>query len=202
MPKSRLMLYFLLGLLSIQASFGADLNKLNKLFKDTFWTIYQPNYCGRNIESLGAEAVDRRINLKNAFVMEIRNAGFDMFGMVAAISAREEGRLIEPKPSRPPFRHTGTNNWHFHVVMLADGYVYDYDFMNEATVLKLEDYLDRMYIPQKEWKNREYKLDKVGAYEISLYPVESYLQEVRNRQRTTATIKEVRLRNFIPAYFK
>ncbi len=186
------------------SAFAADTKKLNKIFEDTFWTIYQSNYCGRNIENFSTEAVEQNVDLKNAYIMEIRNAGFDMFGLVAALAAREEGRLIEPRTSKPPFRTIGYSNWNFHVVLIADGLVYDYDFMNKATVLKLEDYLDQMYVPLEKRKDMEWKLDKLGPYKISLYPIKEYLHAIKNRQSTSdiAFVSDKYLRAHIPKYFK
>lgn len=202
--KTKLLIPVLAVYFLCTSVFAADTNRLTKIFTDTFWTIYQENYCGRNIENFSIEAINQNVDLKNAYIMEIRNGGFDTFGMVGALAAREEGRLIEPASTRPPFRTIGYSNWNFHVVLMSDGLVYDYDFMNKATVLKLENYLNEMYIPLKNRNDPKWKKDKLGPYKISLYPIKDYLQAVRSRTSTTdvAYVYDKYLRDYIPNYFK
>jgi hypothetical protein len=186
------------------SSWSADLPKIEKLFKNTFWTIYQERYCGRNIESFSTQALEEKINMRGAYIMEIRNAGFDTFGMVASLNAREAGRLYTPERSEPPFRQPGGANWHFHVVLLADGVVHDYDFGNIAEPIPMKQYFEKMYIPTDRMSDIQYKKKKIGAYEISLYPVEDYMTAKKERRSVTeiATTYEVRLEKHSPELFK
>lgn len=202
-----LMTKLFISLLLILVSFfswSADLPKLEILFKSTFWSIYQERYCGRNIESFSIQALEEKIDMRGAYIMEIRNAGFDTFGMVASLNAREAGRLYTPERSLPPFRQPGGANWHFHVVLLADGVVHDFDFGNSAVPISMKKYFEKMFIPAERLDDMQYKKKKIGAYEISLYPVEEYLTAKTERRsvKEIATTYEVRLEKYSPDFFK
>lgn len=201
MTKTFISLFLILVSFS---SWSADLPKLAKLFKGTFWSIYQERYCGRNIESLSAQALEEKIDMRGAYIMEIRNAGFDTFGMVASLNARESGRLYNPERSKPPFRQPGGANWHFHVVLLADGVVHDYDYGNTAQPIRMDHYFEKMFIPSERLKDIQYKKKKIGAYEISLYPVDDYLTAKKERRsvKDIATTYEVQLEKYSPELFK
>jgi len=185
------------------SSWSADLPKLAKLFSNTFWTVYQERYCGRNIEALSAEALEKKIDMKGAFIMEIRNAGFDTFGMVAALNAREAGRPYVPARLIPPFRVPGSSNWYFHAVLLADGVVHDYDFGNVASPTPLKEYIEKMFLPAEKVDDIKYKKNKIARYEISLYPVTEYLQAQKERRRVSevAEVYETKLEVYYPELF-
>ena len=185
------------------SSWSADLPRLAKMFKSTFWSIYQERYCGRNIESLSSQALKEKIDMRGAYIMEISNGGFDTFGLVASLNARESGRLYTPERSLPPFRQPGGANWHFHVVLLADGVVHDYDFGNSAYPISMNKYFEKMFISIERLNDIQFKKKKIGAYKISLYPVEEYFRAQRERRsvKDVATTYEVRLDKYSPELF-
>jgi hypothetical protein len=182
---------------------AADLRGLKDLFRRSFWTsMYQENYCGQNIERFAKAAAKEGINLDNSYVVQIVNAGFDTFGLVNALSVREEGRKFDPAPKHPPYRDIGYNNWNFHVVLIADGEVFDFDFMNQATVYKLPKYLDIQFIPEARRTDAKYKKDKIGPYRLSIYPTYKYLEYLERKVSMKEIRTELYLRDYLPSYFK
>ena len=198
-------LILVIGLLALwtNIALAADLRGLKDLFDRSFWTsMYQENYCGQNIERFTKAAVKAGINLDNSYIVQIVNEGLDTFGLVNALSVREEGRKFEPAPQYPPFRDIGWMNWNFHVILVADGEVFDFDFMNQATVYKLPKYLDQQFIPVAKHKDAKFKKDKIGPYRLSLYPTYEYLEYLERKISMKEIRTEIYLRDYLPNYFK
>ena len=198
---SKLSLYILLISLSFQ-TLAADLKGITKIFKNSFWSShYEEGYCGKNIENLVTKAIEARLDLDGAEIVQITDEGGWMFGMVNALAAREGGRLITPA-SASPARSPGEKNWYFHVVLLVDGKVLDYDFTNQVKILPLKDYLNAMFIPVSKMSDLEYKKSKMKSYKITTYPAEDYI--LRREQRLPVSEIEVEsyLRDYLPDFFK
>lgn len=196
-------LFLLFSLLISFSSFAADVRALKDLFAKSFWTkMYEQNYCRDNIERFAMAAQKEGIDLDNSYIIQFVNNGFDMFGLVAAISVREQGRLIEPKPVNPPYRNIGTSNWNYHAILVADGEIFDFDFTNQPRVLKLQAYFNEQFIPASKKEDLKYKKDKIGPYMLSLYPTESYLEYKERRISMKDIRTEIYLRDYMPQYFK
>ena len=164
--------------------------------------MYVNNYCRDNIERFVARAQKDGINLENSFMVQIVNDGFDTFGMVAGLAVREEGRLIEPKPLKPPFRSIGWANWNYHFILIADGEVFDFDFTNKSRVLKLPQYMTEQFIPANKVSDLKYKKDKIGPYKFTIYPTEEYMNYRERRISLEPIRTEIKFRDYLPAYFK
>lgn len=198
--KTAILLFIVLFATS---SFAADLRGLKDLFARSFYTdMYVSNYCRDNIERFVKRAQEDGINLDNSYMVQMVNDGFDMFGMVAAISVREQGRLIEPKPIKPPFRNIGTSNWNYHFILIADGEVFDFDFTNKNKVVKLAQYMTEQFIPVARAQDTKYKKDKIGPYKFTLYPTEDYMSYRQRRVSMDPIRKEMKFRDYMPEYFK
>lgn len=198
-------LFLVFGLLFVwtNLSLAADVRGLKDLFRRSFWTgMYQENYCGQNIERFVRAAQKEGINLDNSYVIQIVNAGFDTFGLVSALSVREQGKKFDPAPKQPPYRDIGWMNWNFHVVLVADGEVFDFDFMNQATVYKLPKYLDEQFIPVAKRADVKYKKDKIGPYRLSIYPTYDYMEYLERKISMKDIRTELYLREYVPHYFK
>lgn len=181
---------------------AADIRGLKDLFNRSFWTnMYQANYCGQNIERFAKAAMSEGINLDNSYIIQITNAGFDTFGLVNALSVREEGRKFDPAPKKAPFRDIGWKNWNFHVVLVADGEVFDFDFMNQGTVYKLPKYLDLQFIPATKVSDAKYKKDKIGPYRLTIYPTYKYIEYLERKVSMKDIREELYLREYLPNYF-
>jgi len=179
---------FIFTFLSLWGSLAlaADLKGLTDLLERSFRTnMYQKNYCSKNIENFARAAQNDGINLDNAYIVKIENAGMDSGGFVNAVSARDVGQV----------------NWEYHVVLIADGSVFDFDFMNKATVLELEEYLDQQFIPANKRNYKPFKKDKIGPYRLQIFPANIYLDYLERKISVKDIKKEVFLRDFFPKYF-
>jgi hypothetical protein len=193
----------LLILCFASSSFAADLRGLKDLFARSFWTnMYVNNHCRDNIERFVKMAQEDGINLDNSYMVQMVNDGFDMFGMVAAISVREQGRLIEPRPVKPPFRNSGTSNWNYHFILIADGEVFDFDFTNKNKVVKLPQYMTEQFIPVSKVTDVKYKKDKIGPYKFTIYPTAEYMEYRERRVSMDPIRKEMKFRDYLPEYFR
>lgn len=154
------------GLLFFSAAdlHAADVERLKALFEKNFHTFYQEGKCGQNIERLVRAAVRQGIDLSGAEVVHLENQGLDTFGMVAAHQARE---TVDWDGNR-----VGIDmNWFFHVVLLADGYVFDFDFRNVPTVLDVRSYFYENFLPTKKKQDFGFRSGKLGSYLLTLYSV-------------------------------
>lgn len=197
----RITLSLILFLISVQA-IAADLKGISKIFQDSFWTShYEERFCGKNIEKLVRKAIDARLDLSGAQIIQITDQSGWMFGMVNALQAREGGRLITPAQTSPE-RSPGEKNWYFHVVLLVEGKVIDYDFLSQATIYPLKDYLNAMFVPEKRLTDLEYKLSKMKGYKIKSYPAEDYILRQGQRLSVEEIAQEYYLKDFVPVFFK
>jgi hypothetical protein len=185
------------------STFGADLRGLKDLFARSYWSgMYVNNYCRENIERFVQRAQEDGINLDNSYMVQIVNDGFDMFGLVSAISVREQGRLIEPRTVKPPFRNIGTSNWNYHFIMIADGEVFDFDFTNKNKVVKLSQYMTEQFIPVNKVSDVKYKKDKIGPYKFTIYPAVDYMEYLQRRVSMDPIRNEIKFRDYLPEYFR
>lgn len=191
----------ILFLISLQ-SIAADLKGISKIFKDTYWTShYEERFCGKNIEKLVRKAIEARLDLSGAQIIQITDSSGWMFGMVNALQAREGGRLIVPAQTSPE-RSPGEKNWYFHVVLLVEGKVLDYDFLSQPTINPLKDYLNAMFIPAQKQSDKDYKMSKMKGYKIKTYPAEDYILRQNQRLSVEEISQESYLKEYLPAFFQ
>lgn len=153
------MKYLWLLLLITQVSLAADLPKLQTLLKTNFTTFYTPRFCGQNIDRLVRAADQKRIDLTNSYVAVLKHPGF--WGL-QAFSAR--GQVGQRQP------------WGFHVILIADNYVFDLDFTNQARVLPLKKYFIEMFVPKAK-PDIPYNFKSELPYiELELYSSHDYLK--------------------------
>ncbi len=117
---------------------------LVRLFSERFHSGYRAGRCADNIEGLLHAARSRGIRLSDAWIIRIENQGFSAFGLVNAEHARQAGGRIW-ESSSPEF-HPGEANWYFHVILLADGLVFDFDYFNAPTVHPVARYFETMFL--------------------------------------------------------
>lgn len=201
MSISRFMFLILLALFSLQ-SFAADVAGISKIFKQTFWTShYEERFCGKNIEGLVRKAMDQGLDLNNAYIVQITDTSGFMFGMVAAVSAREGGPFIQPRQQNPS-NLPGEKNWYFHVVLKVDDKILDYDFTNDPKVLTMKEWLKEMWIPKEKMNDLAYRQYKMKGYKITTYPAEDYIIRQNQRLGVSAIEKVSYLKDYMPSFFQ
>jgi hypothetical protein len=181
-----------LFLSQIQILSAADLPALKTLFAETFWNtqIYQEGRCGDNIKRFWKLATERGIDLEGAEVLVVFDKGPSSLEGAHPYFARENGSMMEPKPEKPPYRHTGEAEWSHHVVLKAEGHIIDFDFMNGPTVIPEKNYFFQMFL------NPNYRSDlqKIQSY------LGTYAMEIWNDDGKM--IREAKLIELYPNWFK
>lgn len=192
MPFFRLFfIYFLVSCFFQTSLWAADLTRLKKLFENTWTSNYVERYCGLNIENLVSKAMDENIDLEGVEIVGLKDQGGWMFGMVNALQARGATRL-----------GAGESNWYFHVFLLVDGKILDYDFTEAPKVLSFNEYMHEMYLPKEKWNDLKYKESKMKLYEFEFYPAEDYIYRLRARQSRSEIAKKIKLKDYMPGFFK
>lgn len=164
------MKFFLTLLFLAQVSFAADLPRLTKLFSENFRNLYVPRNCGSNIERLVKLADQKGIDLTNSYVVVLENPGF---WNLQAFGARG---------LKPGDRQA----WYFHVILLADDKVLDFDFGNSPRVVPFKTWVKEMFVPKgKVDVPYDYKKD-MPYFKFDFYRVDDYLS---NNARTNGTPK-------------
>lgn len=201
MIKAKVLSSVFLSLLSFQV-LAADLAGINRIFSSTFWTShYEERFCGKNIQKLVRKSMDERLDLSDAYIVEITDVSGYKFGMVNALQAREGGRLITPARTKPD-RHPGEKNWYFHAVLLVNGKVMDYDFTNWPTILPFDQYMTQMFIPADKHKDAKFKMYKMKGYKVTLFPAEDYMLRQQQRLSAREIGKEYYLKDYSPSFFQ
>jgi hypothetical protein len=160
-------------------SLAGDIQSFKSLFQRHFWgSFYQEKKCGPNSTLLIRHAIKERISLAGALIVHIENNGNSNFGLIGALKAREQGRYINstddslsPVNGNNPQHEMGDANWYYHAFVMIDGFVFDLDYTNSATMTHFSDYIISMFIPDSKINDNEYIEYKLGGYSLSFYEV-------------------------------
>jgi len=169
----KIVMLFLLGLISNQSAFAADVSGLKELFKSHF---NEPFYKG---------GLTLRSQMTDKFIRLALSHGIDMSGSIFATLDRrgawnderpgvkfEFFTLHELRDSSRAFNFDENSNQKiFHSFLLADGYVFDFHFKNSPTVVTIDEYSKMMLIPKSKWKNPKYIENSLDSYRVRLYRV-------------------------------
>jgi len=164
--SKRLILSAAILLQMIQGASAADVAAIQPLFAERFYSAFEPRHCGRNVYGLIDESARASIDLLGAEIWIFRNEGGSMFGYLNVERARGEG---------PRGLSAGDMNWEFHVVLVAEGVVFDASFEMEPTPLPVRDYLKVMFLEDNPSGHRVPVSKKLDGYSIERIPVEAYL---------------------------
>lgn len=124
-------LFLIMSLMLSFSTFAADIPALKKLFLDNYSNFYVPRNCGGNVGRLIEAAERENINLQGAYALNITGAGFLETSGFFTRSGKINDRAMLG---------------YFHVVMVADGYVFDFD-LAKPLVLPIEDYVRLQLTP-------------------------------------------------------
>lgn len=122
--------FLLLLMTQLQA---ADVDSLIEFYKQNYRNFYRHRLCGQNIELLLKEAQEDGIDLEGAYVLKIEGSGFlETSGFYSRHGINERTML-----------------GYFHVVLVADNIVFDFDLAGKLTP-KLPSYVRLQFTPPYE----------------------------------------------------
>lgn len=138
---------------------GAWATTLEALFEDNFFRIHVPGHCGQNILNFVKLAQKENIDLTDAVIINVDSGWVEpQFVRNGGFSPKVPGPegLIYPPTKR---------YYYFHVFMIHEGKVYDFDYGNTPTVPALPEYFKKMWITGKNADNfLGLKVYKVADY--------------------------------------
>lgn len=157
---------------------AADLSSLITLYRQSFFTLYQPRFCGENIRRFLLEANRRRIDTSGAVVAKLEGGFWEVRGFSARARMGEDELL-----------------GNFHVFLVAEGHVFDFDFTSQPKVLPLHDYLVEMYAPpSSEYRSKlrgQYRfLDDFPQWRVTLRNASDYTGGTSPQALATKKIRE------------
>lgn len=167
--KFLLTVFFLIGLPARGAS---SIAALSLIFQNHFVDFYEYSRCTENILRLVEKARSLGIPLTSAKLLRFENSGTSSFGYLNVEQARNSGSRLE-NPTTPGIRLTpGERNYGHHTVLLFQGFVFDFDFMNQARPMKLAPYIEQMFLDETHSKQNfpvgaERKLKDYVVFEFS-----------------------------------
>lgn len=154
-----------------QTTFAADLPRLKKLFRENFNSLYVPRACGTNIEKFVKLADKEGVDLTNSYVVVLEGPGF---WNLQSFNARGQ------KPG-------GRQPWYFHVILVADDQVLDFDFTNTPTFLPFRSYIKEMFVPKGKIDIPYDHKRELPYVNLDYYASDDYLI---NNGRTSVTPKK------------
>jgi hypothetical protein len=145
------------------SSHAADLKRLKKLFVENFDRFYVWRMCGQNIHTLVTEAQKQKIDLRNAFVMNIEGSGiWETSGFYTRGDINRRAML-----------------GYFHVVLYADGHIFDFD-LADPIVPNFEDYVRLQFTPPHEpyvhYGSVYDAKNQLQGWSISRYEIDTFNQ--------------------------
>lgn len=135
---------------------------LDSIFEKGWTSLYEQGKCGENSGRLVKAASEGGLDLEKGEIIHIKNRGVTWFGMVSASQARRRNT------NYPPERR----NWYFHAIFVYQGYVYDFDFTNSATVMPVNEYFQTNFLDGETEKTVKSKLK---YYELTVISAKDYL---------------------------
>jgi hypothetical protein len=155
--KNLFFLLFLL-LLPLHSSFAST---LKQLFSENFYTIHKAGYCGQNILNFLKVADEKGIDLRGAEIINVDG------GWVSPLYVRNGG--YTPKiPGKAGVTFAPSEKlYYFHIFLIHEGHVYDFDYGNTPVVPKIGEYFKKMWLTGK---------DRDKTLSLKAYDATEYLQ--------------------------
>lgn len=179
-----------IALLIVAQGAVAQATNLDQIFSSSFISGYQSNRCGANIMALIDRADQAGVDLSRANILELRNNGNTVFGMLNAEYARNQGKLL-PQPTSDGMKfEPGETNWEFHVVLELDGEIFDFDFGNKPVVANVQDYFDKMFLEEQKGKFNVMPGQKLADYKVIVISAQDYIKRVRQPNETKLSLKD------------
>lgn len=186
--------FLVLSAALIFQSASASASGLDEVFASSYYTHYEAGQCGGNIMALITRADKAGIDVSRAKILQIRNEGFSVFGMVNAEHARDKGRVLAQTTPEGLRFAPGETNWDFHVVLELDGEIYDFDFGNTPVIAKVDDYFQKMFFDDRtKQEGGKFPVEaavKLKDYKVTILSAQDYLKGVRKPNETKLTLAE------------
>lgn len=174
------------------SSFGAstiDHQRLKSLFETKFYSdLYQPRKCGQNIMGFVSLAHKEGIPLQDAWIVQWTNPGFDFFGMVQGVVARDGAR--DRNGSYIP----GPRNWYHHVILDFDGWIFDFDFTNSPRVERAQTYVTTMFGPKS---TQEKPNPELPNYNAEIVMALDYVRQLADPNASIAQPLKISLKDYL-----
>jgi hypothetical protein len=173
---------------------AADVPGLRSLFEASFRSSYEVRHCGRNIDRFLRSAQAQGLNLQGAHYVKLTGSGFF------------ELPPLQRRGSSAPGVFMADGLWYFHVILVADGMVFDFDFTNRPRVLPVVDYLREMFVPPgsvvQHWGMTIRYPEIMQSWSAETLSAEDYLEsnevfERHPRKRTLALGQWTRLDDLV-----
>lgn len=119
----------------------ADLSIVNNTFEKDFYQHYESGKCGQNIMNFIRRHADVVKDWSDAYIIQVKNQGFSLFGLINVEQARQKGRYISENNWE-----AGNANFHHHVFLDYKGQIVDFDFTNSPSILSKAEYLESMFL--------------------------------------------------------
>jgi hypothetical protein len=186
--------FLLLSVALVFQSAFASAASLDEVFSSSYYTHYEAGRCGGNIMALVTRANEARIDVSRAKILQIRNEGFSVFGMLNAEHARDKGRVLAQTTPQGLRFAPGETNWDFHVVLELDGEIYDFDFGNSPSIAAVDDYFETMFLNDRtKEQGGKFPVEpnaKLKDYRVTVLSAQDYLRGVKNPKETKLTLAE------------
>lgn len=157
-------------------------------FYRSFETGYVAGKCGVNIEKLLKRAKARGADISRTLVGVITNGGYSL----SVTHRRNEGAKLAVPVNGNKFE-PGVANFYHHVILLSEGEVYDYDYLNSPSAPSLRDYIRGMFWDEPaltQYTGLE-RLSEREKYRIAFVPAEEYLKTMGVGGRKGVTLLEL-----------
>lgn len=173
MKPLHLFILLFLTLSSIETAWSSP--ALKREFSETFYTHYEAGKCGENIAALAQRALAKGVDLRGAQAIVITNSGY----LFSTTYRRDAGAKLSTPIGNIRFA-PGIKNFYFHVALLKDGEIYDFDFGNHPEVLPAKEYIRRMFWEEPAVIDVLFfdRLRERKNYKISFVPIDKYLREL------------------------
>jgi len=162
-------------------SFSADIQSLLKLYRNNFNQIYVPRFCHQNIKRFVALARSKNINIENSFVVSVEGGSF----------LKTSGFYSRFKPGQR------VSLGYFHVFLIADGYVFDFDLYRPLAI-KFLDYVTLQFTPQvpnaRFFNVDYYQTGNPHSWNTSIFDASSF-KSLKGPKAWRGTLED------IPSYF-
>ncbi|MBL7714218.1 MAG: hypothetical protein JNL01_02045 [Bdellovibrionales bacterium] len=176
------------------SAFAADIAAITQQFRASFRddTIYTDGRCGPNVTRFIDILKNKRINIRGLQIVEIKDRGLSSLEGAHPYLARGRGSLQRNGPcAERGTRAPGEAEWFHHVILTADGMVFDFDYTNNPTVVTLNEYFITMFLPPEARGDVERISRSLGNYGAEFFDVDLARPNFQGAKVSSGKLKEL-----------